>query len=87
MLFLFISELDASDVKPSYSAIDPMELAFHGIDALLFLFIFSYTHHFFFFTFTLLFSIFLHITRYSFEPQIANANRGGSNFFFCNDLI
>ena len=48
MLFLFISELDASDVEPSYSAIDPMELAFHGIDALLFLFIFSYTHHFFF---------------------------------------
>ncbi|RMX43635.1 hypothetical protein pdam_00024647 [Pocillopora damicornis] len=26
---LFCTELDASDVKPSYSAIDPMELAFH----------------------------------------------------------
>ena len=35
----------------------------------------SFTH------FTLLFFIFLHITRYSFDPRIANANRGGSNLF------
>ena len=35
----------------------------------------------FFFTFSLLFFIFLHITRYSFDPRIANANRGGSNLF------
>ena len=31
--------------------------------------------------FTLLFSIFLRITRHYFDPQIANANRGGSNLF------
>ena len=36
---------------------------------------------FFFHFFTLLFFIFLHITRYSSDPRIANANRGGSNLF------
>ena len=36
---------------------------------------------FFFHFFTLLFFIFLHITRYSFDPRIASANRGGSNLF------
>ena len=44
---------------------------------------FTHFHTFFF--------IFLHITRYSFVPRIANANRGGSNLFICcfffTDLI
>ena len=39
--------------------------------------------HIHFYTYTSTFSLFhfLHITRYSFDPRVANANQGGSNLF------